>query len=134
MKTIFLSRRFLQTTNERILLYYYETSGWLVFVRFWRKLKTPKRHFEINWPLIVKNFTCDSIWSENPLYWACCSIVLKHATSWWIWKKSCLFAFLSFWLSRGNPHFIETFQNWVNWGLLWCWNWKWHFRLEFSRY
>ena len=47
---IFSSRLFLQKTNKRILLYYYETSGWLVFV-FWRKLKTPKRHFEINWPL-----------------------------------------------------------------------------------
>ena len=49
-------------------------------------------------------------------------------------RKVASLLFLSFWLSGGNPHFIETFQNWVNWGLLWCWNWKWHFRLEFSRY
>ena len=28
----------------------------LVFVRFWKKLKTQKRHFEINWPLyFIKN-------------------------------------------------------------------------------
>ena len=26
-----------------------------VFVRFWKKLKTQKRHFEINWPLALKN-------------------------------------------------------------------------------
>ena len=25
----------------------------LVFVCIWRKLKTPKRHFEINWPLVI---------------------------------------------------------------------------------
>jgi len=29
----------------------YVTSIWIVFVRFWEELKTPKRHFEINWPL-----------------------------------------------------------------------------------
>ena len=51
---IFSSQRFLQKTNKRILLYYYETSGRLVFVRFWRKLKTLKRHFEINWPPLVE--------------------------------------------------------------------------------
>ena len=39
---------FSQKTNEKIQLYYYDTSGWLVF---WGKLKTPKRHFKINWPL-----------------------------------------------------------------------------------
>ena len=27
----------------------------LVFVRFWKKLKTQKRHFEINLPLALKN-------------------------------------------------------------------------------
>ena len=32
-------------------LYYYHDSGRLFFVFvFWRKLKTPKRHFEIIWP------------------------------------------------------------------------------------
>ena len=36
-------------TDEQILLYYYETSGWLFSFVFWKKLKTPKRHFEINW-------------------------------------------------------------------------------------
>ena len=34
---IFSSRRFFQKTNERIRLYYYDTSG----------------HFEINWPLAL---------------------------------------------------------------------------------
>ena len=48
-------------TNERILLYYYETSGWLVFIRFWRKSKTPKRHFEINWPLVMSKKVGDFI-------------------------------------------------------------------------
>jgi ADP-dependent phosphofructokinase/glucokinase len=37
--------------NEKIWLYYYNTSIWIVFVRFLGELKTPKRHFEINWPL-----------------------------------------------------------------------------------
>ena len=36
------------SSKKQILLYY------LFLFVFWRKLKTPKRHFEINWPLILK--------------------------------------------------------------------------------
>ena len=32
--------------------FYYGTSSQTVFVRFLGELKTPKRHFEINWPLV----------------------------------------------------------------------------------
>ena len=44
--------RFSQKTNEKIRLYYYGTyHSRIVLVRFLGELKTPKRHFEINWPL-----------------------------------------------------------------------------------
>ena len=36
---IFSSRRFLQKTNERILLYYYKTSGWLFLFVFLGKIE-----------------------------------------------------------------------------------------------
>ena len=39
--------------NEKIQLYYYGTSSRIVFVRFLGELKTPKRHFEINWPVVT---------------------------------------------------------------------------------
>ena len=39
--------------NDKIWLYYNDTPGRLVFVLFWEKLKTPKRYFEINWPLVT---------------------------------------------------------------------------------
>ena len=42
---IFSSRRFLQKTNERILLYYYETSGRLVFLRFLEEIEDTKKTF-----------------------------------------------------------------------------------------
>ena len=42
---IFSSPQFFQKTNKMIRLYYYDTSGWLVFV------EDTKKHFEINWPL-----------------------------------------------------------------------------------
>ena len=42
---IFSSRCFLQKTNERILLYYYETSGRLVFVRFLEEIEDTKKTF-----------------------------------------------------------------------------------------
>ena len=43
-KRFFSSRCFLGKTNEGILLYYHETSGGFVFVRFFlRKLKTPTK-------------------------------------------------------------------------------------------
>ena len=35
----------------QIQLFYYGTSSRIVFVRFLGELKTPKRYFEINWPL-----------------------------------------------------------------------------------
>ena len=43
VEMIFSSRRFLQKTNERILLYYYETSGRLVFVRFLEEIEDTKK-------------------------------------------------------------------------------------------
>ena len=43
--------------NEKIRLYYYGTSSWIVFVRFLGELKTPKRHFEINWPLLNESIS-----------------------------------------------------------------------------
>ena len=48
LKWFFWVINFLQKTNKRIQLYNYDTSSRLVFVVFWKKLKTPKRHFEIN--------------------------------------------------------------------------------------
>ena len=45
---------------------------------FWKNLKTPKRHFEINWPLLY----LDSLFSCNG-WWLSCD-----ATK--VWKTSCL--------------------------------------------
>ena len=42
---IFSSERFLQKTDERILLYYYQTSGRLVFVRFLEEIEDTKKTF-----------------------------------------------------------------------------------------
>ena len=42
---IFSSRRFLQKTNERILLYYYETSGRLIFVCFLEEIEDTIKTF-----------------------------------------------------------------------------------------
>ena len=42
-------------TNEKIRLNYYDTLIWIVFVPFLEEFNTPKRHFEINWPLAKKN-------------------------------------------------------------------------------
>ena len=41
----FSSKRFLQKTNKQILIYYYETSGWLVFVRFLEEIEGTKETF-----------------------------------------------------------------------------------------
>ena len=44
-KCFFLSRRLLQKMNEQILLYYYETSGRLVFIRFLEEIEDTKKTF-----------------------------------------------------------------------------------------
>ena len=45
VETIFSSLHFLQKTNKRILLYYYETSGRLDFVRFLEEIEDTKKTF-----------------------------------------------------------------------------------------
>ena len=50
ISSIFLIKK--RTKRNRLYYYtYYGTSSWIVFVCFLGELKTPKRHFEINWPL-----------------------------------------------------------------------------------
>ena len=44
----FSSQCFFKKTNKKIRLYYLLTC--FLFI-FWKKVKTPRRHFEINWPL-----------------------------------------------------------------------------------
>ena len=49
--------QFSQKMNKKIWLYYYGTSSRIVLRSFFLgELKTPKRHFEINWPLLVKKY------------------------------------------------------------------------------
>ena len=47
----FLDLQFSQKNEQKIRRYYYGTSSRIVFVCFLWELKTPKRHFEINWAL-----------------------------------------------------------------------------------
>ena len=51
-----------QKTNEKIRLYYYGTSSRIVLVRFLGELKTPKRHFEMNWPLVLAAWSIYILW------------------------------------------------------------------------
>ena len=50
----FFQKRTIKRKNS--IWQYYDTSGRIVSVRFLEELKTPKRHFEINWPLENLNF------------------------------------------------------------------------------
>ena len=52
---------FSQKTNKKIQFYYYGTTSRIVFVRFLGELKTPKWHFEINWPIVT-------LWVPNQKY------------------------------------------------------------------
>ena len=51
-KCLFCYLQLFQKTNEKIRPNYNGTSYWIVFVGFLEELKTPKRNFEINWPLV----------------------------------------------------------------------------------
>ena len=69
---------FLQKTNERIRLYYYDTSSGLVFVHFLEEIEdTKKNHFEIIWPLterknlIMKIFRTCVCMSAGSLFLLC---------------------------------------------------------------
>ena len=58
---------FLQTANKRIWLYYYDTSGQLVFVRFLEEIDDTKKPFRNNWPLRA--------YCPNIYLWMCCKIL-----------------------------------------------------------
>ena len=57
--------QFSQKKNEKIQNYYYGTLSPIVFVPFLGELKTPKRHFEINWPLPVSRKFATHTFEEN---------------------------------------------------------------------
>ena len=67
---VFLVSSILPKTNRKIPLFYDVTSSRIVFVCFLGELKTPKRHFEINWPLegAITNF-----WR----FWSTLFVVIK---------------------------------------------------------
>ena len=43
--------QFFQKRTKKFKPNYYGTSSRIIFIRFLKELKTPKRHFETNWPL-----------------------------------------------------------------------------------
>ena len=45
--------QFSQQNEQKNSTYFYGTSSWIVFICFLGELKTPKRRFEINWPLKI---------------------------------------------------------------------------------
>ena len=69
---IFLGRRFLQKTNEPILLYYYETSGGLVFVPFLEEIEDTKNTFLNYLTLIRLNILL------NTFNCVACILVINH--------------------------------------------------------
>ena len=100
--------------NEKIdLTTYYGTSSRNVFVCFLGELKTPKRHFEINWPL--ESLFCEW-WKDkgNQIE------VFKRPMCEWV--KSFLkkpSVFVNSWVSQHNSSWLIEFR----WNLLkkhWC--------------
>ena len=55
-KCLFVNFNSPKKRNEKIRLYNYGTSSQIVFIRFLGELKTPKRPFEINRPLVLLIF------------------------------------------------------------------------------
>ena len=72
----------LPKTNEKIRLYYYGTSSRIVFVCFLGELKTPKRHFEINWPL-----KWDVQINDKVLIWYMNYTISNYQQDRWVYQK-----------------------------------------------
>ena len=79
----FLSGRFLQKTNKRILLYYYETSGRLVFVRFLEEIEDTNKSFrnyltfsDYQFCLIKENY--NFLFIQSDTLWKYCLLYLKE--------------------------------------------------------
>ena len=83
--------QFAQKMNKKFRHYYYGTSRRIVFIHFFWELKTPKRHFEINWPLgqciCYKSLNLINQFSF-PVFTAFskwCRFAMDHNLSWDIW-------------------------------------------------
>ena len=82
-----LSHEVFQKTNEWIR--FYNLCKVFLFL-FWKKLKTPKRHFEIIWPLIY-------FWLQR-FFWGFSSMLMNNQSylQFWIYvqcSKKCQFLF-----------------------------------------
>ena len=71
---IFSSRHFFQKTNEQIRLYYILVNLFSFVV--WKKVKTPKRHFEIIWPLRNFSFNIKQATNDNEWYESAAGVLL----------------------------------------------------------
>ena len=62
-----------------------------VFVRFWKKLKTPKRHFEIIWPLNVYFWmafkSLISLLFYFPIYFPIMDTMCSFSVIWRLWSQ-----------------------------------------------
>ena len=72
---IFNSRK--KRTKKSALLHMYGTSNRIVFVCFLGELKTPKRHFKINWP-------CKKVWKFLYLRISIFTFLIFWFTTFWI--------------------------------------------------
>ena len=79
--------QFSQKINKKFWIYYYGTSSRIVFVLFLGELKTPKRHFEINWPLVIKRFDREP--SYFSLYNLCQNFHVWHSKTFCICDLFC---------------------------------------------
>ena len=99
--------QFSQKTNEKIRLYYYGTSSRIVFVRFLGELKTPKRHFEINWPLVLSRISVKCLFRKNEpelvgtLFSWTYSIIQK-------WLVNCVINLMTLKLSKKMRYFSSS--------------------------
>ena len=85
-RNVFLTSLILPKNLQKNQLYYYSTSCRFVFIRFLGELKTPKRHFEINWPLLSQAPNLNT--EKNMLASFVMTNLLSKRKSWCRYTKS----------------------------------------------
>ena len=101
-KRTFWYPQFFPKMNEKIVSTTMIPQVGLFSFVFWKNLKTPKRHFEINWRLIQRlgfiRYSCDkvlvslmtkflTIWDLTTFIWRQNPLNYDHATIWQIFWK-----------------------------------------------
>ena len=109
--------------NKKNQLFYYGTSSRIIFVRFLGELKSPKRHFEINWPLVLHSIyylIFLFLWNIEIFWVSLCLKITQFELRWRLALLHILSLFISSFFRHVCKNVLCCLKKQQSLLLLWC--------------